>query len=132
MNFRGLLGQVRLTKSFAEQSNDLPSSRLAAEHKASACRARGLVAENGGLVPRKKTYLLTNWTTRGILEEFLTSGWTGRGILVRGKGTDNVRVRSGVAELTGMGTTDVAELVWLSAEHKGLLVGEQLGRTGLP
>ena len=81
-----------------------------------------MLAEHGVLEPRKKTYLLTNWTTRGVLE-LLTSGWTGRGILVRGKGTGNVRVRSGVAELTGLGTTDVAELgtqvpsTMMGAEH---------------
>ena len=34
-----------------------------------------------------------------------------------GKEAGDVRVRSGVTRLTGLGTTAVAELVWLSAEH---------------
>ena len=54
---RGPLGPFRLTKSFAEQSNDLPSIRLVAEHKVGACRAQGLVAEHGGLRAKEKDLL---------------------------------------------------------------------------
>ena len=42
---------------FAEQSNDLPSKILVAEHKTSARRAWGLVAEHGDLVPRERDLL---------------------------------------------------------------------------
>ena len=66
----GLIGRLGLTKSLAEQSNDLPSSRLVAEHKTSACRARGLVAEHKDLELRKKTYWLEDWTTKGVFREF--------------------------------------------------------------
>ena len=55
------MGRLGLTKSFAEQSNDLPSIRLVAEHRFSTCRAQGLVAEHGVLEPREKG--LTGWRT---------------------------------------------------------------------
>ena len=45
-------------------------------------------------------------------------GWSGHAA----KEAGDVRVRSGVAKLTWLGTTDVAELVWLSTEHYGLLM----------
>ena len=63
---RGPLGPFRLTKSFAEQSNDLPSIRLVTEHGVSACRAQGLVAEHGDLEPEENDLLAGGLDDRGV------------------------------------------------------------------
>ena len=58
-----------------------------------------------------------NWTTKGVLKVILTSDELDGGLWRTAKETEDVRVELGVTRLTGLGTTAVAELVWLSAEH---------------
>ena len=69
-------------------------------------------------MPRTEEYLLMNWTTKGVLKVILTSDELDGGPWRAAKETGDVRVRLGVTRLTGLGTTVVAELVWLCAEHK--------------